>query len=273
MVGDEPMQYHTKFPDITVSVGEDRVAAIENLLKLSPKPEVILLDDAYQHRAVKPGLNILLLEHDTLVKKNHLLPSGTLREWKRGMKRADVIIVSKCPEILVPIERKRLAEQIQLMPHQKLFFSYFRYGEIARLNTRQGNMFIGTNYYFEKRFTILLVTGIANPAGLAEFLKRKTDKLETIAFTDHHEFTADDLRNITETFNNIANANKIIITTEKDAMRLRNPELEEAMRPLPVFYIPVEVMFHQNDKEQFDNIVLNYARQNQTNRFVHQREN
>jgi len=273
MVGDEPMQYHTKFPDITVSVGEDRVAAIENLLKLSPKPEVILLDDAYQHRAVKPGLNILLLEHDSLVKKNHLLPSGTLREWKRGMKRADVIIVSKCPEILVPIERKRLAEQIQLLPHQKLFFSFFRYGEIVRLNTRQGNMFIGTNYYFEKRFTILLVTGIANPAGLAEFLKRKTDKLETMAFNDHHEFTADDLRSITETFNNIANANKIIITTEKDAMRLRNPELEEAMRPLPVFYIPVEVMFHHNDKEQFDNLVLNHARQNQTNRFVHQREN
>ena len=273
MVGDEPMQYHTKFPDITVSVGEDRVAAIENLMKLLPRPEVILLDDAFQHRAVKPGLNILLIEHDSLIKKNHLLPSGTLREGKRGMKRADVIIVSKCPEILVPIERKRLAEQFDIMPHQKLFFSFFRYGEIVRLNSRQSSMFIGTNYYFEKRFTILLVTGIANPAGLAEFLKRKTDKLETMAFKDHHEFTADDLRSITETFNNIANANNIIVTTEKDAMRLRNPELEEAIRSLPIFYIPVEVVFHQNDKEIFDNLVLNHARQNQTNRFTHQREN
>jgi tetraacyldisaccharide 4'-kinase len=274
MVGDEPMQYHTKFPEITVSVGEDRVAAIENLLKLSPKPEVVLLDDAYQHRAVKPSLNILLMEHDTLIKKNHLLPSGTLREGKSGMKRADVIIVSKCPEILVPIERKRLAEHIHLLPHQKLFFSFFKYGEIVRLNSRQNNnMFIGTNYYFEKRFTILMVTGIANPAGLAEFLKRKTDKLEIMTFRDHHEFTPEDLRSITETFNNIANANKIIVTTEKDAMRLRNPELEEAIRALPVFYIPVEVMFHHSDKELFDNIVINHARQNQTNRFVHQREN
>jgi len=273
MVGDEPMQYHSKFPDITVSVGEDRVAAIENLVKLTPKPEVILMDDAYQHRAVKPGLNILLLEHDGVMKKDYLLPSGTLREWKKGMKRADIIIISKCPEILVPIERKRLAEHIELLPQQKLFFSFFRYGDIVRLNNKQGNMLIGTNYYFEKRFTILLVTGIANPSGLAEYLKRKTDKLETIVFRDHHEFTADDLRSITETFNNIANANKIIVTTEKDAMRLRNPELEEASKGLPIFYLPVEVVFHQNDKEQFDKMVLNYARQNQTNRFIHQREN
>ncbi len=273
MVGDEPMQYHTKFPEITVSVGEDRVAAIENLIKLMPKPEVILMDDAYQHRAVKPGLNILLIEHDGVMKKNYLLPSGTLREWKNGMKRADIIIVSKCPEILVPIERKRLAENIELLPHQNLFFSFFRYGDIVRLNSKQGNMLMGTNYYFEKRFTILLVTGIANPSGLAEFLKRKTDKLETIVFNDHHEFTPEDLRTITETFNNIANANKIILTTEKDAMRLRNAELEEATRALPIFYIPVQVQFHQSDKEQFENIVLNYARQNQTNRFVHHREN
>ena len=273
MVGDEPMQYHLKFPDITVSVGEDRVAAIENLVRLMPKPEVILMDDAFQHRAVKPGLNILLIEHDSVMKKNYPLPSGTLREWKRGMKRADIIIVSKCPEILVPIERKRLAEHIVLQPHQKLFFSFFRYGDIVRLNNRQGSMLMGTNYYFEKRFTILLVTGIANPSGIAEFLKRKTDKLETIFFRDHHEFTVDDMRSITESFNNIANANKIIVTTEKDAMRLRNPELEESTRGLPVFYLPVEVMFHHQDKDQFDNLVLNYVRQNQTNRFIHQREN
>lgn len=273
MVGDEPIQYHTKFPDITVSVGEDRVAAIENLLKLMPKPEVILMDDAYQHRAVNPGLNILLIEHDSMLKRNYILPSGTLRESKSGMKRADIIIVSKCPEILVPIERKRLVEHINLLPHQKLFFSFFKYGDIVRLNGRQSNMIMGTNYYFEKRFTILLVTGIANPSGLAEFLKRKTDKLETMIFRDHHEFTPADLRSITETFNNIANANKIIITTEKDAMRLRNPELDEATRALPLFYIPVQVNFHHNDQEQFDNFVLNYARQNQTNRFVYQREN
>lgn len=130
-------------------------------------------------------------------------------------------------------------------------------------------MLMGTNYYFEKRFTILLVTGIANPSGIADYLKRKTDKLETIFFKDHHEFTANDLRTITETFNNIANSNKIIVTTEKDAMRLRNPELEEITRTLPIFYLPVQVFFHHNDKEEFDTIVLNYARQNKTNRFVH----
>src|SRR5205085_9178343 len=114
--------------------------------------------------------------------------------------------------------------------HQQLFFSFFRYGEIVRLNSKQNNLFIGSNYYFEKRFTMLLVTGIANPSGLAEYLKRKTDKLETMTFRDHHEFTPEDLRSINETFNNISNANKIIVTTEKDAMRLRNPELDEAIR-------------------------------------------
>ena len=273
MVGDEPLQYHLKFPDITVSVGEDRVSAIENLLRHTPKPEVILMDDAFQHRAVKPGLNILLIDHDSMMKRNYMFPTGTMREWKRGMRRADIVIVSKCPEILVPIERKRLSSEIEVLPHQKLYFSYFRYGDFVRLNNRQGHMQMGTNYYFEKRFTILLVTGIANPAGITEFLKRKTDKLETMDFKDHHEYSLQDIRSITETFNNIANANKIIVTTEKDAMRLRNPELEEAMRGLPVFYLPIEVLFHQHDKEQFDNMVLSYAKQNHTNRFIHKREN
>src|SRR5205823_13083927 len=129
MIGDEPMQYHHKFPDIIVAVGEDRVPAIENLLHIEHKPEVILLDDAFQHRAVKPGLNILLIEFHSVMKKNYMLPSGTLREWKSGIKRADVIILTKSPDILIPIERNRVVAKLKLQEHQQLFFSYYKYDE------------------------------------------------------------------------------------------------------------------------------------------------
>jgi len=261
MVGDEPMQYHSKFPEIIVSVGENRVAAIENLLLINHKPEVIFLDDAFQHRAVKAGLNILLIEYGSVFKRNYILPAGSMREWKAGMKRADIIVVSKSPNILVPIERKRIADRFKLFPKQHLFFSYFKYGDIIRLNgiRKQASGIIGTNYYFENRFSILLATGIADPSGIADYLRRKTDKVETIFFADHHEFVHSDIHRITDAFNNITNKNKIIITTEKDAMRLRNPGIAEEIHSLPVFYLPIEVVFHNDDGKEFDNIVLNYC--------------
>lgn len=269
MIGDEPMQYHSKFRDIIVSVGEDRVSAIEHLSLLEPKPEAILLDDAYQHRAVKAGMNILLLEYDKVMHVDYPLPAGNLREWKSGMKRADIIVISKSPAILVPIERKRIIEHLQLPDHQQVYFTCYRYGDFTRVNGKQGMMFMSSSYYLEKRFTIVLVTGIANPSGLYEYLRRHTDKIEKITFPDHHEYTLRDVEKIRETFDNIANSNKIIVTTEKDAMRLRNPELEEAIRPLPFFYLPIEVMFH-NDKEKFDQTITEYVRKNQPHSLSHQ---
>ena len=269
MIGDEPMQYHHKFPDIVVAVGEDRVTAIENLLHIEYKPQVILLDDAFQHRAVKPGLNILLMEFDSVYKRNYMLPSGTLREPKSGMKRADIIIITKSPDILLPIERNRILSKFDLLPHQQIFFSYYKYGEFVRLNQRDSTMQFATNYYFEKRFSILLVAGIARPSGLLDYLRRKTDKLETLLFPDHHQYTSNDVRVIRETFNKIAGTNKIIVTTEKDAMRLISPELEEELGHLPLFYLPIQVAFHQPDEEKFNQLVLNYVRENKTNSSIH----
>jgi tetraacyldisaccharide 4'-kinase len=272
MIGDEPMQYHSKFKDVLVSVGEDRVAAIESLLRNEPKPEAILLDDAYQHRSVKPGINILLMEYDKIMDVEYPLPGGNLREWKSGMKRADVIIITKSPSILVPLERKRIIEHLKPATHQQIYFSHYKYGEFIKVSGQQGMMFMSSSYYLEKRFTLLVVTGIANPAGLIEHLRRHTDKIEVITFPDHHEYSLRDIKKIQETFNNIANQSKIIVTTEKDAMRLRNPEQEESIKHLPFFYLPIEVVFH-NEQEKFDQFIKDYVRKNQPHRLVHQATN
>jgi len=272
-IGDEPMQFHAKFKDIIVSVGEDRVAAIHSLLIQPKKPDVILLDDAFQHRAVKPGHSILIIEYDKLMKEDYLLPVGSLREAKSGMKRADTIVISKSPVILVPIERKRLLEFITVLPHQEVFFSYYNYGEFIRFNSKPGMISMSSKYYMDMRFSILLVTGIANPGSMIEHLRRQTDKLYTLHFPDHHDFTLNDIEKIQTAFTDMAGTNKIIVTTEKDMMRLRRPELEETLRNLPVFYLPVEVAFHHNEQDKFNQRILNYVRKNQSNQSVHHTTN
>lgn len=259
MVGDEPMQYHVKFPDITVAVCEKRVEGIEQLMHRTNKPQVVLLDDAYQHRALKPGLNILLLEYDAIFKSDYLLPAGNLREPLSAKKRADVVVISKSPSIIVPIEKKRIIEHLELLPNQKIFFSYIKYGEFNKVFGPQPLMQMGASYYLEKRFTILLVTGIANPSGLIEYLRRHTDKLETLIFPDHHNFNAKDIIKIKERFDNIANQSKIIVTTEKDAMRLQNPEIDQSIKKLPLFYLPIEIAIH-HDGEAFDKLIEDYVR-------------
>lgn len=260
-IGDEPMQYFTKFPEISVNVAEKRTEAIENLIHSIQKPQVILMDDAFQHRSVKPGLNILLLEYEFIFKEDYLLPAGNLREPMSSKSRADVIIVSKSPSILVPIEKKNILEIIQPTENQQVYFSYLKYGEFNKVFGQQSPMLMGASYYMEKRFTILMVTGIANPSGLIEYLRRHTDKLETLIFPDHHEFDSKDLVKITETFNNIANQSKIIVTTEKDAMRLRDPEIDPAIKKLPLFFLPIEVFIHQ-EEEKFNKMITDYVRKN-----------
>jgi tetraacyldisaccharide 4'-kinase len=225
---------------------------------------------------VKAGVNILLMEYDKVMDVDYPLPSGNLREWKSGMKRAEIIVISKSPTILVPIERKRIIDHIEPLPHQHVYFTYYRYGDFTKITSRQNMMAMSSSYYLEKRFTILLVTGIASPAGMIEYLRRHTDKIEVLTFSDHHEYSLRDIKKIQETFDNIANANKIILTTEKDAMRLKNPELEEVIKNLPLFYLPIEVQFHPDvNREQinFDQYMTDYVRKNQPHRLVHQATN
>ncbi|MFN8166510.1 MAG: tetraacyldisaccharide 4'-kinase [Bacteroidia bacterium] len=260
-IGDEPMQYYTKFPNITVTVAEERAVALQYLVQHVNRPQVVLMDDAFQHRYVKPGLNILLMEYESIFRQEYLLPGGNLREPKSGANRADIIVITKSPTILVPIEKKRIIEELAPLPHQSVFFSYLRYGEFNKVFGPQPPMLMGASYYMEKRFTILLVTGIANPSGLIEYLRRHTDKLETLIFPDHHEFSEKDILKIQETFDSIANQSKIIVTTEKDAMRLRNPNVDPAIKKLPFFFLPIEVFIHQ-EEEKFNKLITDYVRKN-----------
>lgn len=260
-IGDEPMQYLSKFDNIIVTVAEKRTEAIDQLMQGLNRPQVILMDDAYQHRYVKAGMNILLLEYDTIFKKDYVLPGGNLREPLSSKKRADVIIISKSPSILVPIEKKRILEEIKPETNQSVFFSFLKYGEFNKVFGPTSPMQMGASYYMEKRFTIMLVTGIANPSGMIEYLRRLTDKLEILTFPDHHEFNTKDLDKITETFNNIANKSKIIVTTEKDAMRLRNPSIDPAIQKLPFFFLPIQVHIHQ-EEEKYNQIIQEYVRKN-----------
>ena len=251
-LGDEPAQFIKKFPDITVSVDESRVRGIKSVIALKPQTNVFLLDDAYQHRYVSAGLKILLTDYRNLYTRNYPLPAGNLREFRCGSNRADIIIVTKTDKVLPSMLRQHLIEEIKPKSHQKLYFSYITYGKPTPLTEAAKNATI------DKFTNILLIAGIANPYPLEEHIKKTTDKLETILFPDHYQYKTSDLLAIQNRFHDIFSKKKVIITTEKDAMRLSDPVLKEYIDKLPVFYIPIEIAFHHDDKENFDNDILNY---------------
>jgi tetraacyldisaccharide 4'-kinase len=259
-IGDEPLQFKKKFNGIRVAVDENRVRGVEKLIANSPSLQTILLDDAFQHRAIKPGLSIILTEYGKLYTTDFLLPSGRLREFKSGAKRADIIIVSKCPEILLPIERKRLYSEINPLPHQKVYFSYLKYGDFVHLKNE--NTPFSKEYYFEHNYSAVLLTGIANTTALEYYLKGKVKNIIPAKFSDHHTFTKNDLQKVKKIFNDVPSANKIILTTEKDAMRLQTPAFKKITEGLPIFYIPIMVDFHDNDTTEFNDQIINYVRTN-----------
>jgi len=262
-IGDEPLQFKRKYSNVRVAVDANRVNGITQLQKNYPSLQSVLLDDAFQHRAVRPGLSVVLTDYSKLYVNDFVMPTGSLREFKSGVIRADIIIVTKCPSILLPIERKRLLNEIKPMPHQHVYFSYIRYGDFIPLNCDDQKNPFTKEFYFERNYSILLLTGIANTSPLEYYLKDKVKNLQRAKYPDHHRFTQNDLENIKKIFNNIAAPNKIILTTEKDAMRLKGPEYAEAIKDLPVFYIPIEIDFHDKDKEQFNEQITHYVRANQ----------
>jgi tetraacyldisaccharide 4'-kinase len=267
-IGDEPLQFKKKFSGLRVAVDGDRVRGIHNLLKEFPSLQTILLDDAFQHRAVKPGLSIVLTDFSKLFLNDYVVPTGSLREFKSGIQRADIIIVTKCPTILLPIERKRLLNEISPLPHQHVYFSYIKYGDFIPV-LGEGVNPLSKEFYFERNFSIALLTGIANTKPLEYYLKDKVKNIIPIKYQDHHHFTKADIGTIQNIFNNIASANKIILTTEKDAMRLKSPEYADAIKNIPLFYIPIEIEFHNKDKEEFNEQILHYVRTNQKHSSVY----
>jgi tetraacyldisaccharide 4'-kinase len=251
-LGDEPVQYLQKFQDINVAVCENRREGIRNLIRDIPDLGIVILDDAFQHRYVKPELSILVTDYFKLFTKDWLLPFGRLREHISGRERADVIVVTKTPRIFSPIVRKQLLEEIKPYPGQLVCFSYINYLPFERVYASKCE-YSAKN---ENVYSIVMVTGIGNPGPMQEYLRRMCTDLELMEFPDHHEFNEKDLLLIKDKFKNLPTKRKIIVTTEKDAKRLQNAEAEAILGDLPIFYTPINFEFHPADKMEFDETIL-----------------
>lgn len=263
--GDEPRQFAQKFgAAATVAIDPDRKRGIKLLSQPPHSAGVIILDDSFQHRRVKPGLNILLTPHDNLYYKDHLFPSGSLREPVRGAERADIIIVTKTEENITPVERRVIKEEISPREYQRLYFSYIRYLPPVAIGSAT------PIHDFDPDSFLLLFTGIADASPIKNHLTKKGCKVQHFNFSDHHEYSMVDIVAITRAFNELK-GNKYIVTTEKDAMRLDSAWIQEKIQGLPLYYIPIEMAFHGSDEQEFNKQVLHYVKQNSRGNSLHQK--
>lgn len=271
VIGDEPYQMKQKFPSVHVAVDADRRNGIEQLCstRVNPEVEVILLDDAYQHRRVKPGINILLVDYHRLISDDVLLPAGRLREPERGKNRANIVVVTKCPHNMKPMDYRLINKQMGLYPYQKLYFSTFVYGELTPLECSNKEIVARPLASLEKDEKILLLTGIASPKQLLQDLSQYTHHIKAVTFPDHHAFTARDMTNIKRNFEQMGDGKKLIITTEKDATRLLNhPHLDDTLKAA-IYTLPVEIEFLQNQQESFNENIIGYVKANSRNSILH----
>jgi len=248
-IGDEPMQFHRKFPDVPVAVGEERLVAIPQLLHDQPGTEVIILDDAFQHRAVKAGFNIVLTDCNNLFTRDFYLPTGDLRDLRSSYKRGDVIIVTKCPPDLSEQEKLAIIDEIQPVKGQHVFFTTIVYGSPYHITQK-------TIKEIDEKEEVLLVTGIANPKPLKSYLESRIETYYMMHYSDHHIFSIDDWRDIKKRFETIDVPQKLLLTTEKDAMRLM--KFEQELKHLPFFVIPIEHRFLFDEGTMFDDIVIKF---------------
>ena len=267
-IGDEPFQMKSKFPNIFVAVDENRRRGIENLTSDAETKDVdvIILDDAYQHRYVKPGINILLVDYHRFIMNDKLLPAGRLREPLSGKNRADMVIVTKCPKDLKPMEFRVLTKNLDLYPFQSLFFTTIKYGSLQPIfggQTRALRTIKNTN--------VLLVTGIASPKQMYEDLKHHCQHIHSLKFADHHLFTRKDIEKLNAQFEAIKSP-KIVITTEKDATRLVAVDGLSDQVKNALYSLPIQISFLQNDEEAFNHKIISYVRKNSRNSILVERK-
>ena len=259
-IGDEPAQFKHKFPEITVAVCEKRVEGIQHLLH---DHNLIILDDAYQHRAVKPGFSILLFDYNRINNPRFLIPAGNMREPMSGRWRADVIVVSKCPEQLSGDEQAYIEERISPLPYQSLFFTSVSYLSMQDL---AGNR---TDTVLDEDTTVFLLTGIAGPKPLVQHIKKYTSKVVHYNYPDHHRFSLKNISKLADEFSACTAQKKMIITTEKDAQRLFEHELQPVVKELPIQVLPIGIRFLDKGGQQFDQLVTEYVREHTTNHLIH----
>lgn len=266
-IGDESMQIYRKFPGVIVACCEKRVEGIKRLLALPEPPQVIVLDDAYQHRYVKAGMNILLCDYNRPIYKDKMLPLGRLREsFKSAVHRATHVIVTKCPNVLTPIEKRVITNSLDMYPFQQLYYSRIGYGHPTTLAGSVVNQ--GFSEWLEERCaehaSVLVVTGIASPRPFLKQIKKHfPDRCKILPFKDHNRYSDADLNKITKEFNTLPQGPKYIITTEKDAVKLSELSLPDWVENM--YYVPIQVTFFDG-KGTLSEAVLNYVATNQTKR-------
>lgn len=261
-IGDEPLQISLKFPEITVAVDRDRRKGIRTILKKFPDTDVIIMDDGFQHRWVKPGFSILITDYNRLITRDHMMPYGRLREARKNRKRAGIIIVSKTPGQTSISEIDMIAGELRYNIHQKIFFTSFQYGNLLPLFEEMSSNEYSLAGSGSENKGAVLVTGIAEPGPLKKFLETYFREIRHLKFPDHHYFNEKDIEKIRETFKNLRPDEKILITTEKDAARLREfTNIEESLKRA-FYYIPVKINFQNKKKQEFDNLIFDYVRKN-----------
>jgi tetraacyldisaccharide 4'-kinase len=244
--GDEPYQIKQKFPDIVVAVDANRVNGIAQIRKVHPDTQIILLDDAFQYRKIRPNLSILLADYNRPLYCDSMLPGGNMREWSCFANRADIMVITKSPADITLTEQKNIERRYIRIFQNEMFFAITGYGEPKPVFHPINSLSTGDI----KRYDVLLLTGIANPNPFEAYIIQYAASVRTLNFPDHHAFTKKDINTITEKWNNILSTNKILLTTEKDAVRLQQMEISEAIAKSS-YYIPVEVNFAGDCKEQF----------------------
>ena len=263
-IGDEPFQIKQKFPDITIAVDKNRCHGIEQLAEQDQRLEVILLDDAFQHRYVKPGINIMLVDYHRLIIYDTLLPAGRMREPITGKNRADIVIVTKCPKDLKPMEYRVITRAMDLYPYQQLYFTTLEYDKLKPLFPHTGHAGHQPLLTALGDTHVMLLTGIASPKQLEHDLSPMIPHLSPLTFGDHHHFKTKDVQLINNTFAGMKSP-KCIITTEKDATRLLEAEgLSDEVRQ-NLYALPVRIAFMQEQKEMFNNHIIGYVRKNSRN--------
>jgi tetraacyldisaccharide 4'-kinase len=250
--GDEPLQFKKKFPDVVVAVDENRALGIPMMVGQFPELQTILLDDAFQHRQVQPGLNILLTPYDDLFTRDFLLPSGRLREWRSAYKRADIIIVTKCPEEISIENREKIIREINPLTHQSVYFSKFAYDYPYHFYDNRYRIKLDNGLY------VILLSAIANTSYLKKYLQPRVKVIHPLEYEDHHSFTAQDIDYIIQKYKALPATRKFILTTEKDATRLEPFKAVLYENQIPVFVQPTRVIFLDEDKKDFDQKVKSY---------------
>ena len=260
-LGDESYQLHRKFPNIIVAVDEDRPDGIRKLLALPEPPKVIILDDAMQHRYVKPGFTICLTSYNRILYKDSLLPMGRLREPMQNITRADVLLVTKCPGALRSEETMEITGNLPTSLNQKILYSAYRYGSLVNLSS-------GEPTNLDHTTQVLIVAGIADPAVLQNYVQAHYRLLDILCFGDHHHFSNKDVETLRKRLDSVnqdgyctnnSGTQSVIITTEKDASRLvDHPAVSDELRKR-IYYLPTEVYFLQKHEEIFDKMILDYV--------------